>query len=999
MKSIGVLSLYGLLAAGLFTTLAGSPEVRPLQSDDLAGHRLPAGTATEVLPQHVLLHLQFNGLMPVIEGLEGILKAAVPQRVLPPEVQPLLQSPHPLLTLIGIQHFGGPLDEEQFAAQTGLALRQPATLSLFAGDPRRMFIVSLPIANAGSLANVLTGLIQPREIERIQLGSGMALRLVPREGPIPELYLTCSADRAYLCGDRALALALHALPPAERMSGDGFLTRALKETAGQHVAAICDPRMIKPLVLQLAQLQPIGMMLLKQQKQELLTQLPREARAQMEQQFRAQFGVENLEQFAAYLEVMLDVTSRQLLDYVTNELLSFEGLCFTARLDARFPELGLRIYSQSYQPSTSTSALPMSDIRGALQWVGSDYSAITATGRQPAPVVNAGLRKWVTAVREEFARQGLASSWFEHFATLLDETRAVEPMESRAPWVLTVNAPVEPQPDLAKAESLAGYFKALRLPARRAVKIVPGANLAFLERGLESEIAVLNRNRELAVEFNRQTTRQEPWFEHLNRLAVFDVDSGIRRFVMESAWQTHGGLFGYDQHELVNRRWFFARQVDGYLVYHQGGTQPVWLRNLGSGQSHPLSPAVGKLLEQVPADANAFAIRRSLQVLPQLVDWLAALEARAHQDLEAYLNRARKAASEATSPEEAKARISRLPMPELLYSLNRRPDSGELYLTLPGNLTFPRARLVPFLQEVLAGYARGAAEVGGSLSYSRVAPGVYQVSLLQSTEAFALLTSSVGNAIAETYLSSPDGLQRLQRAVQQPGDLNPESFDQILVANPMWNFIPRPAPKTEARPVRAVPERSSDAGADLIDLSRYYNGLLDDTWQAGGMANNSLAGLPKGVQELGGIPFDIRGVVQLSGRSALEQLSVRFPKSVEGIAVGRKAAKLAFLHACGWPAQDGTVIGKFIVHYDNGEAREIPIVYGEDVLDWWTATDGHSAPRVAWSGPNAANPNGPPKSIYLTVWVNPLPDIAVRSVDYVSAMSDAAPFLIALTAR
>ena len=473
MKSIGVLSLCGLLATGLFTTLAGSPEVRPLQSDDLADHRLPTGAATELLPQRALLHVQFNGLMPVIEGLEGILKAAVPQRALPPDVQPLLQSPHPLLTLIGLQHFGGPLDEEQLAAQTGLALRQPATFSLFPGDPRRMFIISLPIANAGSLANALTGIIQPREVERLELGPGKALRLVPREGPIPELYLTCSADRAFLCGDRALALSLHALPPAERMSGDGFMTRALKETAGQHVAAIGDPRMIKPLVLQLAQLQPIGMMLLKQKKQEFLTQLPREARAQMEQQFRAQFGVENLEQFAAYLEAMLDVTSRQLLDYVTNQLLSFEGLCFTARLDSRFPELGLRIYSQEYQPATSTSALPLNDLRRALEWVGSDYATITATGRQPAPVANAGCRKWVTAVREEFARRGLSSSWFDRFATLLDETRAVEPMESRAPWVLTVNAPVEPQPDLAKAESLAAYFKALKLPAHRAVKSSP----------------------------------------------------------------------------------------------------------------------------------------------------------------------------------------------------------------------------------------------------------------------------------------------------------------------------------------------------------------------------------------------------------------------------------------------------------------------------------------------------------------------------------------------
>jgi hypothetical protein len=165
------------------------------------------------------------------------------------------------------------------------------------------------------------------------------------------------------------------------------------------------------------------------------------------------------------------------------------------------------------------------------------------------------------------------------------------------------------------------------------------------------------------------------------------------------------------------------------------------------------------------------------------------------------------------------------------------------------------------------------------------------------------------------------------------------------------------------------------------------------------MANNTLANLPKGVQEFEGIPFDVRGVVQLSGRQAGQQLNVQFPKSVEAIAVGRKAAKLAFLHACGWPSEPGTVVGKFLVHYANGESREIPILYGEDVLDWWTAADGNSTPRVAWSGENKANPNGPPKSIYVTVWNNPLPDVEIKAVDYVSSMSESAPFLIALTGQ
>ncbi len=998
MKRIPIVR--GSLAGFLFTVTFALAELQPVAPDQLAGHGVPSASALELLPRGALLHMQLNGLLPVVEGLEGILKAAAPMKALPPDAQNLLQTPNPLLALVGFQNFGAPLDETQVAERFGISPRETATVSLYVGDPRRMFVISLPIARTEALAGLLTGILQPQQVEKVQLGEGAGLRIVPREGPVPELYLTCSEKRAFLCGDRGLAQALHALPGGERMGADEFLTRAMAETASQHLAVVCDPRMIKPIVLQLGQLQPIGMMLLRQKKQEFLKQLPREARQQMEQQFRAQFGVENLEQFTEYLDAVVDVTSRQLLDYVTNQMLAFEGICLDARLDAQFPGMSLRLYSQKFQSDSSTAALPKQDLVKALRWVGSDFSSIAATGRRPAPQAAPGLRKWVEAVREQFAAKGLKSSWFDRFATLLAETQAVEPMESRVPWTLSVNAPVDPQPDLAKAPSLTAYFRDLHFPVRRTVKIVPEATQAFFERALEAETEVRNRNRELAVEFNRQTARQEPWFDHQNRLSALDLDSGIRRLVMESAWRTHGGLFGYDQHELVNRRWFYARQVNGYLVYHQGGSNADWLRSLDDAPEGELTPAVRKLLERTPGDVNQFEIHRTLQVLPAFVDWLAALENRIHADLEAYLVKARKVVAEASSPDEARSQLASLPMPELLYAVNRAPASGEVYLTLPGNLRFPRERVVPFIQEILAGYSQAASDVGGSLCYSRVSNGVCQVTVLQSTEALTRLISTVGDTLAEKYLASPERLQQLNRAVWSGEDGNPEAFEQVLVANPFWNFIPRPAPKTVSKPGRAVPERSAQAGDELIDLSAHYNGLLDETWHAGGVENNTLANLPQGVQEFGGLPFDVRGVVQLYGRDAAEQLSVKFPKAVEGIVVGRKASKLGFLHGCGWASERGTVVAKYVVHYANGESREIPVTYGEDVRDWWSNDpDSGGSLKPAWSGENTAISGGPPKSIYVKIWENPLPDVEIRAVDYVSTQSNSAPFLIALTAR
>ncbi|MCZ7639973.1 MAG: hypothetical protein M5U12_30345 [Verrucomicrobia bacterium] len=371
------------LASPLWLTPIIRADLQPIQPQHLSEHRLAAGPAAAVLPRGAILHAQFNGLLPVIEGLEGILKAAAPLQALPPDARNLLESPNPLLLLAGLQTIGAPLDETQIAQNFGLAARQPATVSLYLGDPRRMFIVTLPVAHSEALAGLLTGVLKPREVERVDLGQGAAVRIVPTAVPLSELYLVFAPDRAYLCGDRALTLSLFALPPAERLNADGFVARALSESTQQHVAVVCDPRMIKPIAVQLAQFQPLGMMLLQQKRKEFLDNLPPAARQQLEQQFRAQFGVENLEQFADYLEVLVNVTSRQLLDYVTNQLLAFEGLCFTARLDARFPELGLRIYSQQYQPDTAPRPIPRDELAEALRWIGSDSPRLTVSGRQP----------------------------------------------------------------------------------------------------------------------------------------------------------------------------------------------------------------------------------------------------------------------------------------------------------------------------------------------------------------------------------------------------------------------------------------------------------------------------------------------------------------------------------------------------------------------------------------------------------------------------------------
>jgi hypothetical protein len=208
-----------------------------------------------------------------------------------------------------------------------------------------------------------------------------------------------------------------------------------------------------------------------------------------------------------------------------------------------------------------------------------------------------------------------------------------------------------------------------------------------------------------------------------------------------------------------------------------------------------------------------------------------------------------------------------IPMPEVLYALNLDRETDTLYCLLPGNIPYPRGRLLPVLEDLLSDYAAGANEVGGSLSYTRVRPEVFEFGAVQSMEGLARLISTTGNRLFDRYLSQPAELQALQERLAHPYDGNPELIDQILLVNPRWGFLPQSAPKKDAHSTEPIPARAADAGNHLIDLTGYYHGALTETWHQGGLPNNTLANLPSGIQIFGGIEFDVRGVVQLSGRA------------------------------------------------------------------------------------------------------------------------------------
>jgi serine/threonine protein kinase/WD40 repeat protein len=200
---------------------------------------------------------------------------------------------------------------------------------------------------------------------------------------------------------------------------------------------------------------------------------------------------------------------------------------------------------------------------------------------------------------------------------------------------------------------------------------------------------------------------------------------------------------------------------------------------------------------------------------------------------------------------------------------------------------------------------------------------------------------------------------------------------------------------------RNIPARQADASANLIDLTDYYNAPLTESWYGAKGSQNDLSGLRPGVQKLGEIEFDIRGIIQI-GAPATNGLF--YPNHVLDVPLHRQCRRLHFLHAAilASGAKPGDELGNYVFHYVDGRKVELPIVSGKEVADWWSqANEPESKFVIAWKGDNpAVRASGGTVRLFKTTWENPYPDVPLRQFDFTSDKpTPGQPFLVAVTAE
>ena len=159
---------------------------------------------------------------------------------------------------------------------------------------------------------------------------------------------------------------------------------------------------------------------------------------------------------------------------------------------------------------------------------------------------------------------------------------------------------------------------------------------------------------------------------------------------------------------------------------------------------------------------------------------------------------------------------------------------------------------------------------------------------------------------------------------------------------------------------------------------------MDENLHSDRFENNNLKSLPTGKQKFGDVEFEIG-----DGRPAARVEQCRRPSRTRSkdIKVGRTLKKLHFLQATGYSTETDTVIGKYVIHYDDKTTAEVEIVYGKDVVDWWAYPD-RNAPtkgKAVWEGENEASKGFEAKiKLYLMTWENPKPDKKVATIDFVA---------------
>ena len=214
----------------------------------------------------------------------------------------------------------------------------------------------------------------------------------------------------------------------------------------------------------------------------------------------------------------------------------------------------------------------------------------------------------------------------------------------------------------------------------------------------------------------------------------------------------------------------------------------------------------------------------------------------------------------------------------------------------------------------------------------------------------------------------------------------------------------------EKQRIQSLQHVNTATNATTIDLSRFVNAQFTPREAQAGRKPRNTPQLTTGVKLYAGVPFDVSGIVRLNSINS-EKNGEHLPVEVDKIPIHETFTKIYLLHG----AYTGggnyfQVVGRLVLHYADGSTNAIDLIAGQTVFDCWNVLfktgidpvykNASPGTEIAWWGSNSLIERvNPDESLVLfkSVFLNPRPDVAVTSVDYISTMTETGPFLAGLT--
>ncbi|MNR08480.1 hypothetical protein D3C85_1246400 [compost metagenome] len=154
-------------------------------------------------------------------------------------------------------------------------------------------------------------------------------------------------------------------------------------------------------------------------------------------------------------------------------------------------------------------------------------------------------------------------------------------------------------------------------------------------------------------------------------------------------------------------------------------------------------------------------------------------------------------------------------------------------------------------------------------------------------------------------------------------------------------------------------------------------------WADFGPENIANSNFQTGEQVIGGIPYQLPTsmteptVMMIAGGSTIRP---SLPVSMTGIPVNQKLSKVGFLHTLMYPiAPGGTTIGNYIIHYSDGTQIAQPIVFQQNIDDWYVPSI-HPAVVIA---KKYTMTSGGERAVFNTLFTNPFPEKTITTIDMI----------------